>query len=110
MNDTSNTLTNGRAAAATLAAGIGTLALAIFTILGEATQVMGRLLNFYNPVGNLTGKTIMGVLVWLVSWAILNGRWKEREVNFGKVFTLALILVGLGFLGTFPPFFDLIAE
>ncbi len=109
MSSTENALTNGSAAAATLASGIGCLTMGVLTTLTEAVASVGRLLNFYNPTGNLSGKTLTTVLVWLISWAIFRARWKEKEVDFGKVFTLSLVLIGLGFLGTFPPFFDLIA-
>jgi hypothetical protein len=109
MSATETTLTNGRAAAASLAAGIGCLTLGVFTTLSEAVEAVGRLLNFYGPVGPLSGKTIIPVIVWLVSWSLLNGRWKDQEVNYSKILAWSLVLVGLGLLGTFPPFFDLLA-
>ena len=33
---------------------------------------------------------------------------KHPEVDFGKKYTLKIILIALGLLGTFPLFFDLI--
>jgi hypothetical protein len=35
--------------------------------------------------------------------------WKDKEMEFGKVFTVTLILIALGFLFTFPPIFELFA-
>ncbi len=58
-------------------------------------------------MGNLTGKTWMAILAWLISWAILANKWGDQKVDFGKIYKATLILVGLGLLATFPPFFDL---
>lgn len=66
-------------------------------------------LTWSNPVGPLSGKTGVGVIAWIVSWVILHTLWKDKEMDFGKVFTATLILIALGFLFTFPPFFGLFA-
>jgi hypothetical protein len=63
-------------------------------------------LNWWNPAGPLTGKTIVGVLAWLISWAILHFLWKDKEVDFNKTFIITLVLIGLGFIFTFPPVFE----
>jgi hypothetical protein len=65
------------------------------------------MLNWYKPAGPLSGKTTLAVLVWLISWAILGNQWKDKDVEFGKIATIALALLLLGILGTFPPFFEL---
>jgi len=98
---------NGLPAAAMLAAGIGSLTLGLMTTLAENISVIGNLLNFYNPVGALTGKTLVAIAVWLISWGVLAGKWRGQSVNFGKIYKSTLILVALGVVGTFPPFFDL---
>jgi hypothetical protein len=100
-------LPNGRAAAAILAAGIGSLALGLLTTLPEGIVPLRQALNFYNPAGPLSGKTAMAVVVWLVAWIALHGLWANREVAFGKVVMATLVLIGLGVLGTFPIFFEL---
>jgi len=110
MNPSESNLSNGPAAAATLAAGIGCVAMGVFSTLSEVSQFVGRILNFYNPTGNLSGKTLVAIVIWLVSWALLKKRFADQEVNFAGILTLSLVLVGLGFLGTFPPFFDLLAD
>jgi hypothetical protein len=64
-------------------------------------------LNWYNPVGALSGKTTVAVIVWLIAWAILGNQWKDKDVDFDKISMIALVLLLLGILGTFPPFFEL---
>lgn len=99
-------LTNGPAAAAVLASGIGSLALGLFTTVAQAIAPVRNALNFYNPAGPLSGKTTVAVVIWLVAWVILHGVWKNRQVDFGKVFWTTLVLIALGLVGTFPPFFE----
>lgn len=110
MNPSESNLSNGPAAAATLAAGIGCVALGLLSTLSEVSHGIGSILNFYNPTGPLSGKTLVAVVIWLVSWGLLKRRFADHEVNFTGIFILSLVLVGLGFLGTFPPFFDLLAD
>jgi hypothetical protein len=102
-----NDLTNGPAAAAILAAGIGSMALGLFVILAQASNAVKNALNFYSPVGPLSGKTTVAIVIWILSWMILHSSWKNKQVSFAGVFTVSLILIILGLLGTFPPFFDL---
>lgn len=99
---------NGPIAAAMLAAGIGCFFLGLMTDLSESIKAVENILTFSNPVGALSGKTIVAIVLWLVSWVILAGKWRNQEVNFGKVYNATLILVALGILMTFPVFFDLL--
>jgi len=78
------------------------------TDLSEASKAIEGILTFSKPVGALSGKTIIALLFWGISWAILASKWKNQEVNFGKVYRTTLILVALGILMTFPLFFDLL--
>ncbi len=100
------TLTNGPAAAALLAGGIGALSYGIFIILSEGVEAIGHMLNWYNPSGNLSGKSGMMIIVWLVSWAILNNKWQDQDVDFQKISTIALTLLVVGVFLTIPPVFD----
>jgi hypothetical protein len=102
-------LPNGIAAAALLAAGIGSLALGVVTTLTEASTNIANSLKFVAAVGPLSGKTTIAVIVWLVSWLVLHFLWRKKEVDFTRVFVISLVLIGLVLLGTFPPFFDLFA-
>jgi hypothetical protein len=100
-------VTNGEAAAALLAAGIGSLALGILTTLAAASADFANLLKISANVGPLSGKVIYTIVLWLIAWGTLHYAWRARQVDFGKMFTLTLGLIGLGFLGTFPIFYDL---
>jgi hypothetical protein len=100
----------GPVAAAILAAGIGCLALGILTTLSEASAGFSDLLNFYSAVGPLSGKTIVAVVVWLLSWGILHAMYRTKQIESRKALTASLVLIGLGVVGTFPLFFQLFAS
>jgi hypothetical protein len=106
MNQKSET-NNGSIVAAMLAAGIGCFVLGLMICLAEGSKAIGNILNFYAPVGPLSGKTIVALVAWLVAWAVLASKWKDQSADFGKIYNVTLILVGLGLLGSFPLFFDL---
>lgn len=97
----------GPIVAAILAGGIGSLALGVFTTLAEASTSIKEWLDWNSDVGPLSGKTVMAVIVWLVSWAILHAVYRNREAETRQALTIALVLIGLGVLGTFPTFFQL---
>lgn len=99
---------NGPSAAAVLAAGIGLAVTGIISSLAEAIAAFGKALVWSKPVGDLSGKTIIGILVWLVIWLILGLAWKDREVNFRPVVIISAILLVVGLFFTFPLVFDLL--
>ena len=96
---------NGPAAAAFVASGVGCAALGLFTTLAEASGGIKSFLNWWDPAGPLSGKTSMAVIVWLAAWIALHLMWRSRSVAFGRAFTITIVLIALGLLGTFPPFF-----
>jgi hypothetical protein len=98
----------GEASAAILAAGIGCFAMGVLTTLSEAVGAIGSALNWYSPVGALSGKSTLAILIWLVCWLLLHMAWRGRTMAEDRVFKLSYWLIGLGFLGTFPPFFGLL--
>ncbi|MGW5188285.1 hypothetical protein ACWEOO_03450 [Kribbella sp. NPDC004138] len=100
----------GPAVAAVLAVGIGALTLGVVTTVAEMSTSVSDWLNWYNRVGPLSGKTILTVAVWLLSWAVLHATLRRRAVMSRAVVLTAVILIALGLLGTFPPFFDLFAS
>ncbi len=63
---------SGPAAAALIAAGIGVLVIGILTTGAAISEGLKSALNFWPPSGSLTGKTAIGLISWLISWAALN--------------------------------------
>lgn len=99
----------GPVAAAILAGGVGALAVGLLTTLAEANTSIKDFLNVNDPVGPLSGKTIGGVIIWLVAWAVLHTIYKDKPFETRRALTVALILIGLGIVGTFPIFFQAFA-
>ncbi|MBI2941875.1 MAG: hypothetical protein HYY04_15705 [Chloroflexi bacterium] len=100
---------NGPAAAAILAAGIGSFVLGLLTAGAEAIPALKTALTWSAPVGPLSGKTGVAVIAYLVSWLILAILWRGQGIRFEKVYTATLILLALGLLGTFPVFYEALA-
>jgi len=101
----------GVAAAAFLSGGIGCFVIGLLTTLTESPALVNlkNALNWSNPVGPLSGKTGVGVIAFLLAWGIAHVLLKDKDVNLKIYVMVAAILTGLGFLLTFPPFFDLFA-
>jgi hypothetical protein len=99
----------GPISAAIIAGGVGALSLGIFTTLAEASETIKEWLELSKSVGPLSGKTIFAVVVWLVSWGVLHVRLKSTPYETRRAFTIAMVLVALGVIGTFPTFFQLFA-
>jgi hypothetical protein len=99
----------GPISAAIIAAGIGALALGLFTTLAEANETIKGWLELTTDVGPLGGKTIFAVVVWLVAWVILHVSMRKTPYETRRAFTIALVLVVLGVVGTFPTFFQAFA-
>jgi hypothetical protein len=97
----------GPISAAILAAGVGALALGAFTTLAEASTSVKNWLQWSDQVGPLSGKTIMAVVVWLVSWVGLHLWLRGKTYETRRALNIALVLIALGVLGTFPTFFQL---
>ena len=100
-------LPNGSGAAAILAAGVGSFALAVLAFAGDKSTAVKTSLIFYKPTGPLSGVTTAAILIWLLTWVILEWRWRNRTVAIGRIGALALALLGLSLLLTFPPVVDL---
>lgn len=96
----------GPVSAAILAAGVGALTMGVVTTLAEASTGFSDWLNWRDPVGPLSGKTILTVAAWLVAWAVLHVMLRRSTYESRRALVIALVLVGLGVLGTFPTFFQ----
>ena len=110
-----DTKPNGPVAAVFIAAGIASLVLGLLVTLSEASTAVNDFLKFDanygigSGVGALSGKVTLATIAFVISWVVLYLIWRGKEVDFRKVFAASLILVGLGFILTFPPIFLLFA-
>lgn len=100
-------MTNGSGAAAVLSAGMGCFALAILAIVGDKSAVVRSHLVFYKPTGPLSGVSSCAILVWLLSWAALEWRWGRKTVDARLIHAVAIVLLALSLVLTFPPVGDL---
>ena len=100
-------LTNGSGAAAILSAGIGSFALAVLAVAVDKSAFLKSILSFYKPTGPLSGVTTAAILIWLLTWVILETRWSIKTVALGRINLVAFALLALSFLLTFPPIGDL---
>ncbi|MGE0751970.1 MAG: hypothetical protein AB7K64_15445 [Variibacter sp.] len=107
MSQPTDKIPNGPGAAAILAAGIGCAMIGILAFAAEAAKPVANALNIYKPVGPLAGKTTLAIIVWLVAWFILSRLWQNKTVAMNSVNVAAFVLLGIGFLLTFPPFWAL---
>ncbi len=99
-----------RVAATLVAAGVGCLAMGIVTTLSEALKPVADMLNLYKPVGPLSGKSLVAIILWLLAWATLNRAAQGKQINVNRWLLCSLVCVGIGFVATFPLFFDLFGD
>ena len=99
---------NGPVAAAVLSCGAGCFLLGVLAVAADGSKSLAGVLTFYRRTGPLSGVTTGAIALWLVCWAVLAARWKNKSLDFGKVSAFAFILLALGLLLTFPPFGDLL--
>lgn len=99
---------NGGAGAAVLSVAIGALVLGVCALAGDASPLLARLFNVWNPTGPLSGVTMLAILAWLVTWFVFARVWGGRNLDLRRINLLALALISVGLLLTFPPFMDLL--
>lgn len=100
----------GPFAAALLASGIGSAALGLVTILSALSRSLKQLMVIYEPVGPVSGITIIPVALWLIVWVILHFKWRDKEKSFPKIFAATMLLLMVGLAGTLPPVYKLFVQ
>jgi hypothetical protein len=100
-------MTNGFGAAAVLAAGVGSFMLSVLAIAADKITTIKSAMIFYHPTGPLSGVTTLAIVIWIGVWIVLDRRWRNRNVAMRQVGMIALALLVLSLLLTFPPIADL---
>jgi hypothetical protein len=80
------------------------------TTLNEASAAVNSVMVWVRPVGPLSGKTGVGVIVWIAAWLVLASMYKGKSVDMDRIGRWSWILIALGLLGTFPLFFERFAH
>lgn len=76
----------GPISAAIIAGGIGVFALGLLTTLAEANETIKGWLELSTPVGPLSGKTTVAVVIWLIGWAVLHAVMRRTEYETRRAF------------------------
>jgi hypothetical protein len=110
MTSTDNTSPNGGAWAAILAAAVGCAAFGVLTDLSEMSKRISKLFTFHLPTGDLSGKSTLGVVAWLLAWGILHALWSGRQIRRpGAITLISVLLILIASVLIFPEFVELIA-
>jgi hypothetical protein len=99
---------SGPAAAVVLAAGLGSFALGLLSVLTALSSSVSSVLTLSERTGDLSGVTTAAAAVFFTVWAVLARAWRHADPSLIRVSAAAAVLIALGLLGTFPPFFNLI--
>jgi hypothetical protein len=97
---------SGPAAAVVLAAGLGSFTLGLLSVLTAASSSVSTALTLSDGVGDLSGVTTAALLVYAGAWGLLAIRWRRADPPLMRIAAASAVLVALGLLGTFPPFFN----
>jgi hypothetical protein len=100
---------DGRVAATIIAAGVGCAAFGIAVVLAESISAVKQLLTLSTAVGPLSGKAVVAVVIYPVVWLVLHVALRNSQPNITTVTRWTIVLLTIGLLGTFPPFYGLIA-
>ena len=94
-------------AAALVAAGVACAMFGVVVVVAEASAGAKDLLTFYELAGSLSGKATVATLMWLGTWLALHFGLRGSHVDLRACLRVTFALVGLGFVTTFPPIFQL---
>lgn len=96
----------GPAAAVLLAAGLASFVLGLLTTLTAVSSSVSSALTLRESVGDLSGVSTASIGVFFVAWGVMAIVWRRADPPLMWVAAITAVLVGLGLLGTFPPFFN----
>ena len=101
---------NGPVSAALLAGGIGSAAMGLITLAYEINDksAFAKSMAWNKGVGGLSGKSTLSIIIFFVAWAVLHYLWKDKETDFARISSIAIALLVVGLLGTFPPVWNLL--
>jgi hypothetical protein len=87
----------------------GCAAFGIAVVLAESVSTVKQLLTLSTAVGPLSGKAVVAVVIYPVVWLVLHAALRNSQPKITTVSRWTTVLLTIGLLGTFPPFYGLIA-
>jgi hypothetical protein len=97
----------GPAGAVMLAVGAATLVLGVLSTLTAVSTSLSRSLTYSDRVGDLSGVSTLTVVTFAATWLVLGLKWRRADPPLRTVEIMTAVGIGLGLVGTFPPFFHL---
>jgi hypothetical protein len=97
---------SGPAAAVVLAAGLASFALGLLSVLTASSASVSSALTLSDRVGDLSGLTTATGVVFFAAWGVLAIVWRHADPPLARVAVASAVLIALGLLGMFPPFFN----
>lgn len=97
---------SGPAAAVVVAAGLASFTLGLLSVLSAASESVSDALTLSDRVGDVSGLSVAATIVFFACWGVLAIVWRRANPSLVKVSAVAGLLVALGLVGTFPPFFN----
>jgi len=79
----------------------------VLSVLSAAKEGVSAALIVSERVGDISGITTASASLFFASWAVLAIAWRRADPRLAPVAAAAGLLIALGLLGTFPPFFNL---
>lgn len=92
-----------------IACGIGSTVFGLGIIGTEINAAFKTALTLNAGVGALSGKALLGVVAFLLSWIILHFAMRGKNVPLMTSFIVGVVLTLLGVLFSYPPFFLMFA-
>ena len=90
-----------------LAAGIACFTLGLLSILTAASGAVSDAMTLSDRVGDVSGLSVVTAATYFIAWGSLAIVWRRANPPLARIAAASGALVGVGLLGTFPPFFNL---
>jgi len=96
--------------AALLAVWIGLMALAVANIAADANTGVNAALKLNSGIGPYSGKEVVWLAAWFISWPVLHIALRNRDLNLKKWFGAFLVGVLIAVLLVWPAIAEAIAD
>ena len=100
----------GAIVASLVAAWIGLMTLAVVNIAADVNSGFKTWITLHQGIGPYSGKEVLLLVAWFVSWPILHVALRRRELNLKKWFGAFMVGILVATVLMWPPLFEAIAD